>query len=305
MSLPEKLSSLVRGVSTPTLRLPNANALQANRTLIAAGLATAVAVLAGIPLASRTLADYRAWLAIDAGGLPYNFFGYLVNVAMKPFTRSDLRVPAPYDASSPKLQALYGPEAFRSYFSATMTPPPARRGHRPDVPAFAAPQRQTSQMASGSRILERQIAFLAAVAAANPGLVKRAPSAAEGGYHQALWLADELLAPPARKPKWAGLLKGEFAHPHGEGSAHFALSLTDAATLIEKGWAERHPLSGVRGVLPWGFVLVYAPRDEEEFAVWKDVVLASTRFVVAAVAVGGSGSGSGNASAREVVVPKV
>lgn len=73
--------------------------------------------------------------------------------------------------------------------------------------------------------------------------------------------------------------------------------MTDAATLIEKGWAERHPLSGVHGFLPWGFVFVYAPRDIGELAVWKDIVLASVRFVVAAAA----GPGAGK---QVVVVPE-
>lgn len=266
MSLPEKLSSLVRGPgsgpgSTPRPLhhlLPSLSSLRTNRTLATGLAAAAVLFAAGVPLATRTISDYRKWLAIDAGGLPHNFFGYLANAAMKAFTRSDTRVPAPYsddDASSnSKLRALYGAEAFSSYFSSSSAsspppPPPARRGPRPDVPNFAAPQRQTTQMAVAHRasspsslsssssevvvgddILERQVAFLAAVAAANPGVARRAPSAAEGGYHPALWLADGS-GPDSGgegkglvRPRWMGMLKGEFAHPHGEGSAHVVLS---------------------------------------------------------------------------------
>ncbi|KAK7748352.1 hypothetical protein SLS62_008720 [Diatrype stigma] len=317
MSLPERLSSLVRGPGSASHPLHHLLAtLRANRAL-ATGLAAATALLAAAglaPLAARTISDYRAWLAVDAGGLPHNFFGYLVNVAMQPFARSDTRaVPAPYASRDASVRALYGAEAYESYLSSTTLPLPARRGPRPDVPRFTAPQRQTTQMAVPYRvsspsslssevvddILERQVAFLAAVAAANPGVARRAPSAAEGGYHQALWLADGPGSGEGSgegkgkgglvRPRWMGMLRGEFAHPHGEGSAHVVLSLTDAATLIEKGWAERHPLSGVRGFLPWGFVFVYAPRDEDELAVWKDIVLASVRFVATAAAAPGSG----------------
>jgi hypothetical protein len=41
--------------------------------------------------------------------------------------------------------------------------------------------------------------------------------------------------------------------------------------------AERHPLSGV--LMPWGYVMLYAPRDDDELEVWKRLVVAGCRFV--------------------------
>ena len=38
-----------------------------------------------------------------------------------------------------------------------------------------------------------------------------------------------------------------------------------AFTVIKKGWGERHPLSGSH-FLPKEFVLLYAPRDDDELA---------------------------------------
>ena len=80
--------------------------------------------------------------------------------------------------------------------------------------------------------------------------------------------------------------RGEIAHVHHEGSTHVCLSLPDAAEVVRKGWGERHRMSGVRGILPWGYVLVYAPREgkegkegESEWEVWKAVVVAAARVV--------------------------
>ena len=55
------------------------------------------------------------------------------------------------------------------------------------------------------------------------------------------------------------------------------LSLADAKEVIEKGWAQRHGLSG--RLLPWGYVMVYAPRDEEEVEVLGRIFRAGIAFV--------------------------
>jgi hypothetical protein len=67
---------------------------------------------------------------------------------------------------------------------------------------------------------------------------------------------------------------------HQDGSTHVTLSLADAEEVLAKGWGRRHKLSGVAGKIPYTYLLIYAPRDEEEFEVWKGVVTAGCRFVV-------------------------
>lgn len=59
---------------------------------------------------------------------------------------------------------------------------------------------------------------------------------------------------------------GEFAHLHPgyDGSLHVTLPQPYAADIIAKGWGVTHPLAGVR--LAPGMVLLYGPRDEQEFA---------------------------------------
>lgn len=296
MSLRERLPSLVRSfkpvpdISTYAIITTTASALRANKAL-AARVAVAAATMGVAPLLLwRAATNYRAWLALDAGGLPYNPLGYLVNALMRPLARFDTRVPAPYNRAT--LEPLYGREAFVSYFDGGEEGAklPYRAGPRPDVPTFVAPQRQMTQGIAdgdGAGLRARQVACMEALARANPDAFKTAPSEAEGRHHGALWLADGGAGARGRGRGRgvAGLawgLRGEFAHPHGEGSAHLVLSLADAETLIARGWAERHPLSGGRGPLPWGYVFVYAPRDDDEFALWCRVLLASARFVAAA-----------------------
>ncbi|RYC63275.1 hypothetical protein CHU98_g2909 [Xylaria longipes] len=61
------------------------------------------------------------------------------------------------------------------------------------------------------------------------------------------------------------------------------LSLVDAAEVVRRGWGERHKMSGVASILPWGYVLVYAPRDDADgkgdWEVWKVLVIAAARVM--------------------------
>lgn len=64
---------------------------------------------------------------------------------------------------------------------------------------------------------------------------------------------------------------------------HLTLHPLDAAQVIGAGWGERHPLAGcsVHGkrLLPSGFVMVYAPREESDLATIMDIVRAGGWWV--------------------------
>ncbi|KAI0601437.1 hypothetical protein F4775DRAFT_606548 [Biscogniauxia sp. FL1348] len=309
------LSSLLS--STPTAKSPSL-------------LLTALLLLA-VPFLAYTAHCYRAWHALGGGGLPRSPRGWLANLALHPFARSDHRAArAPY---ADRLGALTGPYGA-SFFSFSFPTPP-RAGPRPCVPTAVAPQRQTTQRGPAAA-RRAQDAYLAALARANPELFALRPSALEDPAYQALWLRggddnnqeEEELGKgeegkgkkkkALRLPPWCvARAAGEFAHVHPEGSTHVVLSLVDAARAVERGWAERHRLSGVGGaavwvlglgkgkgegertVLPWGYVLIYAPRDAdgEEMRVWRECVLASARFVAES-----AGAGPGE---EVVAVPEV
>ncbi|KAL2017718.1 hypothetical protein VTK56DRAFT_1743 [Thermocarpiscus australiensis] len=275
----------------------------------------AVAVLAAISaplslvLLRRLIASYRLYLSIGPGGIPHNFLGYLTQLACRPFARTDLRAdPAPYrragkDAAAAVAErhAPHGRTAFLALDDAdgeeedtnadanadakgrgkgkekgkgyhALRP---RCGPRPTVPYFVAPQRQTDMVATADMV-ERMEGFLRALAGANADVLRIRPSGLEGIGTPAVHLREEGEG-VVEVPRFMGMAKREIAHVHREGSAHVTLSLADAEVAVREGWAERHPLSGVW--LPWSYVMVYAPRDDEEYEIWKRLVLAGCRFV--------------------------
>lgn len=71
-------------------------------------------------------------------------------------------------------------------------------------------------------------------------------------------------------PSWAKRTHGEIAHIHidADGSGHCSMSPADAMEVVEKGWGQRHRLSHWINI---GFVMVYAPRNEEEVEVMRTI----------------------------------
>lgn len=71
----------------------------------------------------------------------------------------------------------------------------------------------------------------------------------------------------------------EFAHfhPAPDGSMHLGLTQTDVKKVIEQGWGEMHPVV-YKGWLPPNFIMVYAPRNEEEAEVVRKIILRSYQF---------------------------
>ncbi|OTB05130.1 hypothetical protein M426DRAFT_320186 [Hypoxylon sp. CI-4A] len=271
------------------------NTLYTHRKPLLIGTAALAAIS---PLLAYAWSSYQEWLTLGAGGVPYNIFGWLVQSSLHLVARDDVRdpVPKPHASAADLARAYhYGPAAQTSYVSAsssstlvtkTTTGSLRRRaGPRPEVPGFVAPQRQTTDWAAGPDIVTLQKQFLALLNDANPTTFALAQSGLEGPRHDALYLRPS--ATTTTTTTNTKLLLGrasgnEWAHVHGEGSAHVTLSPVDAAAAIEAGWAERHPLSGVGGgyaMVPWGYVMLYAPRNEDEYAVWVELVLAAARYV--------------------------
>ncbi|KAI1349329.1 hypothetical protein F5Y01DRAFT_188167 [Xylaria sp. FL0043] len=215
---------------------------------------------------------------------------------------------------SAKDEERYGEYSKLSFFSfpgkISKLQPRNPRGIRPVVPTTVVPQRQTTERADGATV-SRMNAYIARLAASNPALFAVKPSALESPNFPALWLSPSSLTPSPStsqpqgksqsksdgeskregegkveiaRAKWLPKgAPGEIAHVHHEGSTHVCLSLPDAAEVVRQGWGERHKLSGVGGILPWGYVLVYAPRENqgnnEDWEVWKGLVDAAARCV--------------------------
>lgn len=59
------------------------------------------------------------------------------------------------------------------------------------------------------------------------------------------------------------------------------LLFVNARLVIERGWGERQALSGVCRLIPLSkeYLLIYAPRDEEELSVIERIMAASIGFM--------------------------
>lgn len=221
-----------------------------------------------IPLLSHIIPSYHGFLALGRGGMPYNFLGYMIQAAAQPIGRKDVTSLAPY--TNPKAIAEFGAHGRESFIGDA--PLPERRGSRPEVPTYVAPQRQITETRDHT-VVARMNAILEDLARQNPDLLAIQPSSLEGKDYMALWLKPGIQIPGYLKRSTGG----ELFHVHIEGSSHTLLNLADAETAIRTEWAQRHMLSGV--TLSWTYVMIYAPRDEDELAVWKRFVGAAVGFV--------------------------
>jgi hypothetical protein len=149
-----------------------------------------------------------------------------------------------------------------------LTDLPARRGPRPATTPMT-PHHQVDQIAPVSlqdRLRDHALAL--------PG-VRRGRSNVSVPDSIAFFLDTPLTAPVL--PSQIG---GEFGHIHGhhDGSLHVWVPEPDAALLIEQGWAEFHHVV-TWGLAPPVVVMIYGPRDEEEYAV--AVAAVETAYVAA------------------------
>lgn len=261
---------------------------------------SAVSLCFVVPAAVRS---YRGYLALGPGGIPYNVWGWLYQGLGQVFAIRDPRSTADFEKPKPAVLARYGgsTRAQRSYLDIDTTLP-AREGDRPTVPGYTAPQRQTTDVASDpAKTRAAQEDFLKAIAAANPSVFEIRPSQLEGTSTPALWAKDTVLlgakmfdkqpqeAPAkgnkntTKKSTKANLPRGpvEICHAHPEASSHMQFSLGDAYWVVKAGWGERHLLAGSTAAgVPPTYLIVYAPRDDNELKVWKELVMAAVRFSV-------------------------
>jgi len=94
-------------------------------------------------------ADYRAWLRVGRGGLPYNAFGWLIQLLLTPLRGPRLDTGC-YD--NPKAVAKAGPQALVSYLADEDIP--ERQGPRPSICHWLLPQRQLdSRSSEGSKMV--------------------------------------------------------------------------------------------------------------------------------------------------------
>lgn len=200
-------------------------------------------------LAMWAYRDYRKWLALGPGGLPYNFNGWMTTTWMR------LQQCDPLDTFG--LADLPGvPEDV-----ACLHDLPSRRGHRPSVGVHPVPHRQLDQLPDDA-MKPRIEALFDATVERHVGLVE----------YQLSYFEKRNRAITLREPESghadARASRGEIGHVHpSDGSMHMILSRADARAVIESEWGERHPLAGIMLALPATYLLIYPPREKVELLV--------------------------------------
>ena len=230
--------------------------------------------------------DYLNFLSLGPGGTPSTFVGYLrVTFLRIFFARKDTYVPPPLGRDE-KPAMGYLPDL------------PQRLGSRPAV-AGIAPHRQLTQKGSPEMQLALTTAFTN-FESRNEGLISSGVSCFEH-HNLALFFSprpDHIQAPanvslqmPASQKNTRCALStsplnptcghpAEIAHMHTvDSSMHMTLHPADAAVVISHGWGERHPLAGRGPWVPKGFIMVYAPRSQDEVNVLMEIVRAGTWWV--------------------------
>lgn len=228
------------------------------RTVLAAGTVGAAALTAGV-LAGR---DYQRWCDLGVGGIPNTPRGWL-RVTRLRARKQEARNPAVYRP----LQGQAGDGQW-------LTDLPPRTGERPVVAPYPVPHRQSTQPGT----VQGRAAALARFdvrAAADPTLVTYRRSFFET-HHDAITVQDLSQAPDITRAA-----HGEAAHIHpSDGSMHMIFSPTDAITVLQAGWGERHPLAGIYPNMPVTYLLIYSPRDEQEAEVAGTLLEAAVSYAV-------------------------
>lgn len=209
-------------------------------------------------LAYLTYKDYNAFLSLGPGGTPSTFLGYLKITALRFITLRNTRVAGPI------------PEELQDGGYLSPIGVPKRNSKRPIV-AGIAPHRQINQKPS-KEIYDLLCRSIVELANDHPKKLKMATSCFEK-HCSGLFSINGI----------SKTCNGEVAHAHPfDGSLHLTLHPKDAKAVIEAGWGERHPLA--RGgwctrFVPLNFIMVYAPRTEEEVKTVMDIILAGYGWV--------------------------
>ncbi|KAF4959846.1 hypothetical protein FGADI_1349 [Fusarium gaditjirri] len=229
-------------------------------------IAATVGVVIGIPVFRIAAEDYRGYLALGPGGPPHNLIGWIVQILLKPLKKEPFHTSC-YDEKAGEKAGPNGHVAFLSERDV-----PAREAPRPIIGKWTAPSRQLTDMAKQS-LIERYQSFLSSLASSSSSKLKIATSLAER-HGPALFVASDKPSHPIAKRT-----RGEVGHMHGsDGSMHVNLAPKDAKLVLERGWGQRHPLSGT--VLYLGNVMVYAPRNEDELEIVKSIMRAGAKFML-------------------------
>ena len=209
-----------------------------------------------MPTIRHLYIDYRNFIALGPGGTPKTIMGYCKVKALSMLALRD-----PYAPPKIPWSMVQKEGALCSL--------PQREGPRPSTLGIA-PHRQTDQKPS-QEMYEKLANALHTIAEENLHLLEGTSCFEKHGTGL---FSDN----PQRRT-----CGGEICHAHpSDGSLHLTLHPADAKIMLEGGWGERHPLARggwLERFVPGGFVMIYAPRNDEELDVVLEIVRAAAWYV--------------------------
>jgi hypothetical protein len=206
--------------------------------------------------------DYVSWKSFGVGGSPPNPFGYLRSHLVGMFNFLTL-----YDRRN--VSSLSATSTPRYIYEKDL---PARQGLPVKIRYPPLPHRQVPETLAPEQndlVMQKLSCIIPNIASSRPDLFEIRPSDAEGGSTDALYARADIpkLNPIAQKPFYT--IDREIAHVHPQDrSLHVWLSDADAKAVVEKGCGERFVVK----FAPSGYVMVYAPRNEDEVKILEKIV---------------------------------
>jgi hypothetical protein len=177
------------------------------------------------------------------------------------YTRQDLLDPTPI------------PDSGTSYIKPQRVPD--RMGRRPGITRWTLPQRQLPEkITPGASVALHDLMREFANTAPYSNYIENYPSKTEGGTGPAIYVKPDVktINPVAHKIFY------EVAHVHpADNSLHVYMSPLDAKLVMKRGWGQRFP---VTWLAPPSWIMVYAPRNEDEVEVVREVVRAAVCHAV-------------------------
>ncbi|KAE8391755.1 hypothetical protein BDV23DRAFT_63312 [Aspergillus alliaceus] len=224
-------------------------------------------------LAHRIRQDYHAYLALGPGGVPSTPAGYLHICILRPFAVRNPFVP-------PSLPCTLLPQ--EGYLQGHSLP--ERSGPRPTVVGIV-PHRQITQRAS-AEMYAALTEDIHSLVNAHPTVLYVGTSCFEK-HSTGIFckLGPAALSRQSKEQQQKRLTcNGEVCHAHPiDGSLHLTLHPADVRLVLEKGWGQRHPIAREdwwwKRSVPSGFVLIYAPRNEEERRIVMEIIRAAAWWV--------------------------
>jgi hypothetical protein len=165
------------------------------------------------------------------------------------------------------------PDSGESYIHSQKVPD--RQGRRPRLTRWTLPQRQFPESITpgASAALDNLMQEFASTPPYTK-YIETGPSKTEGGTGSAIYVKKDVktINPVAHKIFY------EVAHVHpADNSLHVYISPKDAKLVMHRGWGQRFP---VTWIAPPSWIMVYAPRNENEVDVVREIIRAAVCHAV-------------------------